>query len=526
MVVDQVRRSRRNKRPMDPAPPLQYVLSPLFPSSTDLAPLNVIRTETVLSKLPIHSLAKKGYVEIGIVRRNAAGQVDLRWEVSYSSKYGPPRQLAYKLDTLIVNRRIDEHRRPVPKSVRLGSLSQICAELDLPASGRNTNNVKKAIQQNAGSLITARFNYTASDGSERRLEAIFTRYSVVFTGERLPDGRDADGVYLIFTDPYWDVLNKAPVRPLNYDYLKALAPTPQRFYEVLSYRMFVSLKYEHAAAKLPYSEYCTYSAQQRYYDYDRFKKQMYKVQKPHLVSGYIAKVRYEAAVDTEGRQDWNMYYEPGPRARAEFAAFYRGAGAPVPVTPAAGASGAENIVVTELMRRGVSEPQARRLEAELGDRQPVLEQLEWGDHVIRKAGPKRFYNPPGFYVYLLKQNILPPPEFVRRSRVEAEPAVTQRPGVHSQLELQAAYDEHRKAIIDRMLAFPEVAQRLAELIVAKEIALPKQYRSLSLCPKETLRELAESAARGELAASLQIETFAEFCEAHKKAEPTQLSLES
>ena len=509
---------------MEPDPPLQYVLSPLFPSSTDLVPLNVIRTETVLSKLPIHSLAKKGYVEIGIVKRNAAGQIDLRWEVSYSSKYGPPRQLAYKLDTLIVNRRIDEQRRPVPKAVRLGSLSQICAELDLPASGRNTNNVKRAIQQNAGSLITARFNYTASDGSERRLEAIFTRYSVVFTGERLPDGRDADGVYLIFTEPYWDVLNKAPVRPLNYDYLKALTPTPQRFYEILSYRMFVALKYEHAAAKLAYSDYCTYSAQQRFYDYDRFKKQMYKVQKPHLVSGYIAKARYEAAVDSEGHQDWIMYYEPGKRARAEFAAFYRGSVAPLPIAVEGREPATAGRIATELIRRGIAERHARRLEAELGAKQPVLEQIEWADHVIREAGPKRFYNPPGFYVYLLKQNILPPAEFLRRGSGLAEPPQERRPETIRQLELQAAYDEYRKAALDRMLAFPEVAQRFAELTQTKEKELPKQYKSLSFCPKETLRELAESAARGELAGSLQLETFSEFCEARKDVNSPQIPL--
>jgi len=169
-----------------------------------------------------------------------------------------------------------------------------------------------------------------------------------------------------------------------------------------------------------------------------------------------------------------------------------------------------------LMRRGVAEHQARRLEADLGQKQPVLEQIEWGDHVIRKAGPKRFYNPPGFYIYLLKQNILPPAGFLRPGTAEAAPQREQRPAVAKQLELQAAYEEYRKAAIDRMLGFPEVTQRFAELIRAKEKELPKQYKSLLLCPKDTLRELAESAARGELASSLQLETFAEFCESHKE----------
>ena len=34
------------------------------PETTPLAPLTIIRTETVLSRLPIHNLAKKGRVHI------------------------------------------------------------------------------------------------------------------------------------------------------------------------------------------------------------------------------------------------------------------------------------------------------------------------------------------------------------------------------------------------------------------------------------------------------------------------------
>jgi hypothetical protein len=36
---------------------------------TDLGPLNIIRTETVLSRLPIHNLSKKGRVNIQITKK-------------------------------------------------------------------------------------------------------------------------------------------------------------------------------------------------------------------------------------------------------------------------------------------------------------------------------------------------------------------------------------------------------------------------------------------------------------------------
>ena len=105
----------------------------------------------------------------------------------------------------------------------------------------------------------------------------FTRYSVVFTGERLPDGSTADAVYLLLNEPYWQVLNHAPTRPLDYDYLQALPPAAQRCYELISYKLFTALKYRHPNAEAPGIEYCTFAAQQHYTDYDRVKKQMYKV---------------------------------------------------------------------------------------------------------------------------------------------------------------------------------------------------------------------------------------------------------
>ncbi len=288
---------------------------------TDLGPLNIIRTETVLSRLPIHNLSKKGRVNIQITKKNKYGEIDLRWEVSYNDRYGQPRQLAYKLDTIVINQKTDELGRPLPKLIRLGSLMHICGLLGLVDGGRQKSDLKKAFHQNAGAYIIAKLHYRSVDGTERVLEAGFTRYSVIFTGERLPNGETADAVYLLLNDPYLDVLNHAPVRPLDYDYLKILTPTAQRFYEIISYRIFAALKYRHPHAKLLYSDYCTFSAQQRYYDYDHFKKQMYKVHRPHLQSGYLKNVSYEAMTDSEAQPDWMMLYVPGIKAQAEYKTF-------------------------------------------------------------------------------------------------------------------------------------------------------------------------------------------------------------
>jgi hypothetical protein len=183
-------------------PPTRY--------TTDLAPLNRIRVETALSRYPIHRLAKKGTVAIDLV-----GETDVKWEVTYSSKHGQPGPLAYKLDTLVVNQRIDEMGRPLPELIKIGSLSDICRALGSHTNGGNIADVKRAFIQNAFTAITAKIRGKTKSGKEKWFEIGYTRYSVVFTGETLPNGTEADAVYIILNPPYRDLLNHVELRPLD-----------------------------------------------------------------------------------------------------------------------------------------------------------------------------------------------------------------------------------------------------------------------------------------------------------------------
>ncbi len=281
----------------------------------DLIPFEIIRTETALSRYPIHNLSTKAGVSIEIKKTDASGATNLLWEVSYNNRYGQPGRLAYKLDTIIINRAIEEAVRPIPKMIRLGSIRDICRMLGIN-EGQATRQVKTALRQNVGAQISAKITYRANDKTERTLEADFHRYSAIFTGETLPDGRKADGVYLLLNELYVEVLNNALTRPLDYDYLQDLTPTEQRFYEIVSYQIFPAVKFNQRA-RLAYSEYCLYSTQTRYLDYDHVKKQMGKVHRKHINEGYIVTVQFEATTDEQGRPDWNMFYTPGPRAKRE-----------------------------------------------------------------------------------------------------------------------------------------------------------------------------------------------------------------
>jgi hypothetical protein len=357
-------------------------MEPDIQPSTDLTPLNTIRVETVLSRFPGHRLARKGTIEISVREVNRKGEVTT-WEVDYSKKHGQPGPLAYKFDTLIVNRRIEEARRPIRRLLRLGSLSDFCRELGLADSGKNRADIKNAMFQNAFAGITAKTRYRQADGTEKTLEAAFTRYSVILTGEKLPDGTKADAVYIVLNDVFINVINGAMTRPLDYDYLKSLPPAPQRFYELLSYQIYAALLYDRSRAKLVYSELCAHAPQTRHIDWNKVRSQMSKIHRPHLESGYIAKVESQPTTDADGQPDWVFFYQPGPKARAEFKTFAKRGGPNVleiePLEPPTLDGMPLSELELELVRRGITDTTARQLVAEHPDEKIRLqiEILDW-----------------------------------------------------------------------------------------------------------------------------------------------------
>ncbi|HKX26904.1 MAG TPA: hypothetical protein VJ302_04345 [Blastocatellia bacterium] len=299
-------------------------LNPALTSEGLPEEFSAIWVESVMTKLPLHTLSTQGQMQVRIEKRDEGGEVTLLWQVSPSQQFGEPRHLAYRLDTLVINKRIDEAGPPTPKVIRLGSLRSICRELGLSESGHNFTDIKQALSQNASATIKAKVFYRDREGRRRKLEAVFSRYSVIFSGDTLPDGTEADGVYVVMNDIYQGFLNHVPLRPLDFKYLRQLSPSACRFYEVVSFRIYAALKHGWPKVSLAYSEYCEATGQRRLLTGTEVSKQMYKLHKPHLDSGYLAKAEFERTVDDAGQPDWNIWYIPGPRAKDEYVKFSSG----------------------------------------------------------------------------------------------------------------------------------------------------------------------------------------------------------
>lgn len=438
------------------------------PSPRDLRPPNRIRVETAFSRFPIHCLSKRGGTPIDLHRIGDDGVADFRWEVTYTAKYGQPGPLAYKVDTLVVNRLLDQIGRPLPELIRIGSLSDVCRSLGTKDTGPNIANLKSAFLQNASAFINAKVRYKTKTGREKWAEIGYSRYSVIFTGEPLPDGTQADAVHIVLNPPYRELLNHVETRPLDYDYLKKLAPGPQRFYELLSFQIYGAIAGNRPRAKMLYSDYCKYAPQVRYGDFDHVKKQMFKLHSPHRESGYIKGISYEQTTDGEGKADWEVYYTPGPKAFAEFEAFTnRRAMYPALAEPAPSvqqprrlpAQASLNLteqrpeLLAELTQRGISEKKARELLLNLKPGQEVMEQLEYVDSLVEKDRRGQLENPPGLYVFYIRDNVPVPRTFPSSKKTRLQHEAQQRRDEevarHARLELE--YDDYRTAQIDRYI---------------------------------------------------------------------------
>jgi len=440
----------------------------LAPSNeqADTTTLNRIRVETALSRFPIHRLARKGNIPIDL-----QSGAEFKWEVTYNTKHGQPGPLAYKLDTLIVNRRIDEAPRPLPETIKLGSLREICRELGL--ADHDTESVKKACHQNASAYITAKIRYKTRTGRERWTEIGYSRYSVVFSGETLPDGATADAVYIVINASHRDLLNQVEARPLAYDYLMELAPGPQRFYELLSFQIYGAIAGGRTRAKMLYSDYCKYAPQVRYPDFNQVKKQMFKIHVPHRESGYIVKVDYQETKDFEGNPDWEMLYTPGPKAQAEFKAFTHRqvkqqqmntvpllSSAMVIDTPKKQPvqrrfvlSEPDNTLLSEMLRRGITEKKSLELLEKAREGQELMDQLEYMDHIIATAPRGKFHNPSGLYIKFLEDNSVVPGSFCgsRKLRLHEEAQQKKNAERALQAQIEMDYDEYCRSETERFI---------------------------------------------------------------------------
>ncbi len=170
-------------------------------------------------------------------------------------------------------------------------------------------------------------------------------------------------------------------------------------------------------------------------------------------------------------------------------------------------------LLSELKRRGIQEGTARSLLESAAPGQPILDQLEYGDAQIARS-PEEFRNPPGFYIYLVRDNVPVPqgfePSRVRVARVRAE---------EERSALEAAYAEYQsEAIRQRLDAMTpeERTRRLRE----KRDEVVKRLPAAATWSQEALSNYAEANLSRDLSREVPLLTFDEFKQVRRAGRPS------
>lgn len=446
-----------------------------------LAKIVPIRVETLLSQHPIHKLSKdKRPIQIKLTRENERGKIETTWKVSPNAEYGHPGELAYKLDTLVINRLIDEFHPEVPEVIQIAESLRQLSELIGKKKTGNTAEIKNALYQNAGALITARLDYVGKDKTRREFEFGSTRYGIVFIGETLPDGTKAEAIFIVLNPLFRQALKSLKRRPLDYGYLQSLPPSAQRWYELVSVQIFAALNTGNKRAKYLYSELCQRAPFVRSDDWLIVRNQMNRIHKPHIQSGYIGKVEFEKTTDKEGRLDWVMWYTPGERARFEYRRFndrpeIEDAAPKPPPRPRLVAASrterapADSALVEKLMSFGIDESRAARLVG--SDR---AESELWAN-AWPHQNQKGMENPPAVLIHFIETKRRPFPAGFKKAQ-DAKARTTAQDAKQRVEQKRAEHEEKFLPVYRSSYLWPEI-EKLRDEETAAAKALRKTLRT-------------------------------------------------
>jgi hypothetical protein len=174
--------------------------------------------------------------------------------------------------------------------------------------------------------------------------------------------------------------------------------------------------------------------------------------------------------------------------------------------------------------RGIMEKMARHLLTHLAEDQPVRDQLEWGDYLLKNARPRAFYNPTGLCIHLIQENVLPPEQFEtgrqRQLREAARQARDSRELEQARQEL--AYVGYRKKVVEEFIRLNYTAQEFSELVRRKreELLEMAHWKRVYSLHQGAFDSVAERQLKADLAGRIGILSFAEFQKADSSSQGT------
>ncbi len=529
-----------------PLQPGQHHITLLPKTSTDL-PFFYLTKQKALLNQPIR-----------FDSLDTAGR-PMRWKVTPNTNpaIGAPAIEAHEvwvrlvMPAITLSRGSDDTVRDI---VPLGRMRESLRRVGWSEGGFTARRLLKALHQIGSAWCVADFwmptnrvdengqpTFTHVKGAFSRM-AIYAIGSKHLTDEQLNDGKfdfdfDLEDVLYVQLHPMEVSMQQSqPPRLVDNEYLFSVGPSARRWYELVAPKIFGAVKHKREHCEISYSWYVRHHhTLKRHHERHRVLVQMQRIVEDHIRLGYIERVEYRAVKEPGKEIDFLIRYYPGPAAKASIERMRKRTSSRATTTfripaysdgeignvderfveepprrkqrsPAVG----DHPLQGELVRRGIIPLQAEKLLSKIADDQPVIDQLEWGDHLVAQG---QIQNPPGFYTWVLKNNISVPAEFEtagkRQAREEAQRA--NDAARQQRLELEERYRQYIESETDQYIQANLPEGEYDRLIAAKRDEL-LQTEANRLIPDRILSLMATGAVRSRVKIAIAFTTFEAFCQ--------------
>jgi hypothetical protein len=464
-------------------------------------PQDFVKIEKNLNTLGFFTPAKhrgaKSREKVVFFRRELNGKtIEAHATILPSAKYGLP--TTADLDKYLAFHRLLEQMRN-----RVGEISnpvgftstQLLTVLGIKDAGNNYQDIHEWLQRmtltginSKGVVYMARRKTWLSDTFH-----VFDR--VVTMGSSLPDGTIAEKNYVWLSDWQLENINSNYLLPIDLETYRKLR---NQIAKILVPLLQVWLYASRAEGRFEkrYPELCEILDIVCHKHLSLVRRQLEPSLAELTEHGYLAAWAIQPTAD--GRE-FKLVATHGPK-------FYRDqkirSGGPAPQIEAAAVP-----LLKQMTERGINEVQANRLLRSLPVDQPIQDQLEYGDYLIWKSRTT-IKNAPGFYVYLLRQNIVPPETFETSSRKQANQEIQERQAEETGRRIQLE-NEYQNFCRERFRAYFDSiteAER-QEMLAAKMRVVRRQWGHL---PAATIEELAQRQIETDLRGKLQLPSLEEF----------------
>jgi len=382
--------------------------------------------------------------------------------------------------------------------------TQILNILGVKTAGNNYQEVNEWLQRmtltginSKGVIYLAGRKAWASDTFH-----VFDR--VVAFGMQMPDGMIADQNYVWLSDWQIENINNNYLMPIDFEtYRKLRNHIAKALVPLLQVWLYASRNEGHFEKR--YQDLCTILDIRLQKHLSLIKKQLGPSLDELQNYGYLA--GYHIELTSDGR-DYKIVADHGPK-------FFRDqkARAALPA-PQAVAEIGELSLVSELINRGLSQGHARRLLQSLPDGQNVMDQLEYGDWLVANSR-KAIRNPPGFYTYLLRENVIPPQTFETSAQRKLRAAAMETRKTEDQVRM-VLEQQYKEFCEDRVRTYIETRMDPTEYDERFRRKFQEVKSTWPRLPESGIREIAERALRTDLYTAASLPNFDEFCKEHRQ----------